>query len=541
MAIVRHSIKEFEKYVPLSEKNIEKLSLFGTPVELLDKEIEIEVNPNRPDLIPLQGLVRAFKTFQGKTKLKKYSINKPEKNYKVVVDKSVKEIRPDTVCAIVKNLELDNEKIKDLVNVQEKIHSTMGRNRKKLAIGIYPLDKIKFPLRYEAKNPLNIKFTPLGSEKEMNAQQILKRHVTGKEYAHLLKGKQKFPIFTDANKKILSLPPIINSNETGKIVENTKDLFIECTGFNTDTLNKTLNILVTSLIDMGGTAYSMKIEDRKKQITPDLTTEKMKISLENVNKLLGINLKEKEMVNLLNKMGHKYKKGFALVSAWRTDILHEVDLIEDIAIAYGYDNFDSEIPELSTIGEESRENKLKSKIAELLIGLNLLEISSYHLMKKEEVKKMKLKNVLEVENSKTEYKVLRQDLLSSVLRVLSKNKDKEYPQNIFEIGKVFSQDESKETGINEQTNLIIALTPGNFTEIKQHLEYLGKMLDLSYNIKETIQQGFIEGRTGSIILHDKEIGHFGEVHPNTLKTWNLKMPLAILELNLDEIIEKIAG
>jgi phenylalanyl-tRNA synthetase beta chain len=285
----------------------------------------------------------------------------------------------------------------------------------------------------------------------------------------------------------------------------------------------------------------MKIEDRKKRITPDLTTEKMKISLENVNKLLGINLKEKEMVNLLNKMGHEYKKGIVFVPAWRTDILHEVDLIEDIAIAYGYDNFDSEIPELSTIGEESKENKLKSKIAELLIGLNLLEISSYHLMKKEEVKKMKLKNILEVENSKTEYKVLRQDLLSSVLRVLSKNKDKEYPQNIFEIGKVFSQDETKETGINEQTNLIIALTPGNFTEIKQHLEYLGKMLDLSYNIKETTQQGLIEGRTGNIILHDKEIGHFGEVHPTTLKTWNLKMPLAILELNLDEVIEKIVG
>ena len=104
MAIVRHSTKEFEKHITLSDDNLEKLSLFGTPVEQVDKEVEIEVNPNRPDLIPLQGLVRAFKSFQGKLKIKNYSINKPEKNYKVIVDKSVKEVRPNTACAIVKNL-----------------------------------------------------------------------------------------------------------------------------------------------------------------------------------------------------------------------------------------------------------------------------------------------------------------------------------------------------------------------------------------------------------------------------------------------------
>jgi len=539
MEIVRHSKKEFEKHVVLSDENLEKLSLFGTPVEKIDEEIEIEINPNRPDLIPLQGLVRAFISFQGKQKNKTYIINKPEKNYKVVVDKSVKDIRPETVCAIVKNLKFDNEKIKDLINIQEKLHSTMGRNRKKIAIGIYPLDKIKLPIRYEARNPLNIKFTPLGSEKELNAQQILKRHPTGIEYSQLLKGKPKFPIFKDAYKNILSLPPIINSEEIGKVTESTSELFIECTGFDKESLNKSLNIIVTSLIDIGGKVYAIKINDKKNHITPDLTTEKIKISLENVNKLLGVNLKEKEMANLLNKMGHEYKKGFVFVPAWRTDILHEVDLIEDIAIAYGYDKFIPEIPKLATVGEESRKNKLKSKISEILIGLNLLEISSYHLMKKEETKKLKLKDILEVENSKTEYKILRQNLFSSILRVLSKNKDKEYPQNIFEIGKVFSQDDNQETRIKEQTNLVIALTPGNFTEIKQHLEYLTKMLELSYRVGESTQQGFIGGRTGSIILHDKEIGHFGEVHPNTLKTWNLKMPLAVLELNLDKVIEKI--
>ena len=539
MAIVKHSIKEFEKNIKLSEKTFEELSLFGTPAETIGDEIEIEINPNRPDLIPLQGLLRAFKTFQGKIKTKNYKINKPEKNYKVRIDKSVKDVRPYTVCTIVKNLKLDDAKIKELVNIQEKIHSTLGRNRKKIAIGIYPLEKIKLPISYEAKSPSSINFAPLGTDKKMNAPQILKKHPAGKEYSHLLKGKQKFPIFVDANKKILSLPPIINSQETGKVTEKTKEIFVECSGFDKTALNKTLNILVTSLIDMGGNAYAMIIQDKKKEITPNLSSEKIKISVENVNKLLGLALKEKEIGKLLKKMECEYKNKFVSFPAWRTDILHEADIIEDIAIAYGYDKFSPEIPKLSTIGEELKENKLKFKISELLAGLNLLEVSSYHLIKLEESKRMKMKNLLEIENSKTEYKLLRPNLLIPILRVFSENKDKEYPQNIFEIGKVFLQEDNQETGITEQTNLIIALTPGNFTEIKQHLDYFAKMLDIKFQIGEASKNEFIEGRTGKIILNEKEIGHFGEVHPNTLKTWNLKMPLAILELNLDEVIGKI--
>jgi len=541
MAIVKHSIKEFEKNMKLSEKIFEELSLFGTPAETIGDEIEIEINPNRPDLIPLQGLLRAFKTFQGKIKTKNYKINKPEKNYKVRIDKSVKDVRPYTVCTIVKNLKLDDAKIKELVNIQEKIHSTLGRNRKKIAIGIYPLEKIKLPISYEAKSPSSINFAPLGTDKEMNAPQILKKHPAGKEYSHLLKGKQRFPVFVDANKKILSLPPIINSQETGKITEKTKEIFVECSGFDKTALNKTLNILVTSLIDMGGNAYAMIIQDKKKELTPDLSSEKIKISIENVNKLLGLALKEKEIGKLLKKMECEYKNKIVSVPAWRTDILHEADIIEDIAIAYGYDKFSPEIPKLSTVGEELKENKLKFKISELLAGLNLLEVSSYHLIKSEESKRMKTKNLLEIENSKTEYKLLRPNLLIPILRVLSENKDKEYPQNIFEIGKVFSQDDNQETGIKEQTNLVIALTPGNFTEIKQHLDYFAKMLDIKFQIEEVSKNEFIEGRTGRILLDEKEIGHFGEVHPNTLKTWNLKMPLAVLELNLDEVIEKIVS
>ena len=330
MANVKFSKREFEKYLKLTEEIKEKIPMFGTPLEKVEgDEIEIEIFPNRPDLLSLHGWIRGFLGFIGKkTGLQTYKINKSEKDFEVNIDKSVLEVRPYTACAIIKKLKFTDEKIKEVIDIQEKIHNTLGRNRKKIAIGIYPLEKIKLPIRFEAKDPKDIKFVPLEARAEMNGRQILSSHPTGKEYAHLLRGYDKYPVFIDGNNEILSMPPIINSHKTGKITEETKEIFIECSGFNLDILKKTLNILVTMFIDMGGTAYEMKIKHKKGDyITPDLKTEKMKINLENCNKLLGLNLSEKDIRKNLEKMGYNYKKGEVEIPSWRTDIIHENDLI----------------------------------------------------------------------------------------------------------------------------------------------------------------------------------------------------------------------
>jgi len=533
--------KEFEKHIKITKEIEEKISLFGTPLENIDSEkIEIEVFPNRPDLISLQGFIRGFKAFLGKeTGLKKYKLNKPEKNYLVKIDKSVKSVRPYTVCAIVKNLDLNDERIKSIIDLQEKLHITIGRNRKKVAIGIYPLEKIALPITYTAKKPGEIKFQPLESKKELTSLQILQRHPAGKKYSGLLKNQDKFPIFMDAKNNILSMPPIINSQETGRIQESTKEVFIECSGFDYRILEKTLNIIVTTLAEMSGKIYQMTIQDSKKSITPILTPEKTRISLENINKLLGLSLKQRDLSSLLAKMGHDYKSNIVESPSWRTDILHEVDIIEDIAIAYGYNNLKPEIPSISTIGKESKESKINNKIAELLTGLELLEISTFHLIKSEESKLMKIQKPLEVLDSKTEYKILRPNLLIPTLRILSENLDSEYPQKIFEIGTTFKQNEETETEIQENQNLIMALTPGNFTEAKQHLDYLFNKIGLTYKLQEFEQTGFIQGRTGEIIFNNKSIGIIGEVHPAILKKLGLRIPLSVVEISLDEIYKKL--
>lgn len=253
MTILTLNKRELEKKVgKLTEKLKEEITNMGTPVDdETDEELMIEVFPNRPDLLSFQTFSRSLNNYLGKTKITKYSIEKPQKDYKVVIDKSVKKVRPYTVCAIVKGLRLDDQKIKDIIDIQEKLHLTIGRKRKKLAIGIYPLDKIDLPIKFEAKKPSEIKFRPLEYPSEITGAQILRQHPAGRDYADLLKGEEVYPIFTDANGQILSMPPIINSHETGRVLEETKEVFIECSGFNLHYLNKTLNILVTALAEMG--------------------------------------------------------------------------------------------------------------------------------------------------------------------------------------------------------------------------------------------------------------------------------------------------
>lgn len=545
MAGIKFSRKDFEKYIPITKEIEEKISLFGTHLESLDKnEIELEITANRPDLYSIHGFMRNFLAFlDKKTGLKEYKLNKPQKDFQVIIDSSVKDIRPFTTCAIIKNLKFNDSTIKEMIDIQEKIHTTLGRNRKKIAIGIYPLEKITLPITFKAMKPQEIKFQPLEMDRDLNGLQILQQHPTGREYAHLLEGKDKYPIFIDAKNNILSMPPIINSHKTGKVSESTKDIFIECSGFDFAILNKTLNILVTMFADMSPEVqiYQMNlIYGKDKQITPNLESEKMKLSTENVNKLLGLKLKEQEIKKLLEKAGYNYnpKTKIVEIPAWRTDIMHEVDIIEDIAISYGYNNFTPEIPQISTIGQINLIENLKSKISDILLGLKITEISSYHLLTKEDLKKLGQKTEIEVEDSKSEYKYLRRDLVTMALKALAENVDKEYPQRIFELGEAFTRDNTQETGIKEKQllSIVIANKDAGFTEIKQILDYLMRMLGKSYEIQQVQNNYLIEGRAGKIIIEGKEIGYLGELKPEILSMIKLKMPVIILELDIKALL-----
>src|SRR3989344_3774014 len=549
MTILTFSKKEFEAKVGKFTKEIEeKITMMGTPIDSVDgDEISAEVFPNRPDLLSFQNFTRAVLMFIGKKSIQKFNLNKPEKNLIVNVEKAVKGVRPYTVCAVAKDLKLDDSKIKELIDLQEKLHGSIGRKRKKLAIGIYPLDKIKFPIRFTSKRFDEISFVPLESKKEMNAKSILKNHPAGIEYGHLLEGHQVYPVFIDADGKILSMPPIINSDETGRINEKTKEVFIECSGFNLHYLNKALNIIVSTLIEMNAKVYQVNVKDSSGNfISPDMSSQEVKFKLEDVNKTLGLSLTEKQIKTYLAKMGIDFmssKSGYtALVPALRTEILHWIDLTEEIAIAYGYENFVPEVPKISTIAQADISEKRKNTISTILSSLGLIETSSFHLTNKKDIKKMHFdfKEFLEIENSKTERDTLRMDILSNLLQILSENSNSSYPQKIFEIGVTFSKDKSNktETGVNEKCSLAIALTDEviSFTDAVQVLEYLFKMLDEEFKIEQVENSNYIAGRVGRILVSGKEIGFIGEIAPRVLRNWKFKMPVASIEIDLEFLL-----
>ncbi|MAG47974.1 phenylalanine--tRNA ligase subunit beta [archaeon] len=536
MPTVNLNKKQFETLVGKSlelDKLRDRISMLGTDLESIEgNEITVEIFPNRPDMLSEQGFARAFSSFIGiKKGLREYTAKKS--NYEIIIDPSVKKVRPYTACAVVKNLKFNDENLKSIIQLQEKLHTSYGRNRRKVAIGVYPLEKIKFPIDYLALPPEKIKFTPLEYSEVMNAMQILTKTNTGREFAHLLEKETLYPIFRDKNNSILSMPPIINSNDSGKITETTKDVFIECSGFDLNSLKKCLNIIVTTLADIGGVIYETKLKYKKPITTPDLKPEKIKLNTNYVNKILGLSLSEKEIKSLLEKMGFNYNKNEVSIPPYRADILHEIDLIEDIAIAYGYENFEETIPNVATIGSESKLSKFKRKISEILIGLKFLETSTFSLSNKNNLnKKMNSKKGLtQVESPvNSDYDTLRSWMLPSLMQVLNTNKHYEYPQELFEIGTIFED-------IKESQSLSIVKCEGNFTEIKQILDLLMSSLNLEYEIQEDNHSSFIEGRSGKIIIKEKNLGFLGELSPEVITNWDLELPVSALELNISKLFK----
>jgi phenylalanyl-tRNA synthetase beta chain len=506
-------------------------------------EFSVEVNPNRPDMLSVEGLARAFSSFMNiKTSLRQY---KAEKSiYMVTVDSSTKPVRPYIVCAAVTGMAFTDDSIKSLMDIQEKLHITHARKRRKAAIGVHDLDKVKFPLLYTTEDP-SFKFIPLGEEKEMTLDNILKHTPKGKDYGWVLKGKERYPLLMDSSDKVMAMPPIINSIHT-MVDENTKNLFIDVTGTDEKTINEILNIVVTALAERIGRIHLVKIKYPQGETeTPKLQTKTMDLEPAYVNKLLGLNLKNNEMIEYLKRMGFdatEIAKGNlqVIIPCYRTDIMHAIDLVEDIAIGYGYDRFEPEIPNISTIGEEDPLENFSKKLKNLLVGYGLQEVVTFMLTNRNNsYKKMKVeeKDVIETINAKTEdYSVMRSWLLPSLMEVLWRNRHREYPQNIFEVGDVLELSLSSETGAKTMRKLGVVLchSKANFSEMKSMVESILSNLKIKdYRIEESTLPCFIPGRAAKIVINEKNLGRFGEINPEVISNWEIEMPVTACEICVD--------
>ncbi len=499
---------------------------------------------NRPDLWSAEGIAREIKGRCVKGGCPKYTIK--QSDVVVNVDKKNKDIRPYTVCAVVKNLKITPAILSQIIQLQEKIHTTFGRNRKEVAMGIYDLDRIKPPIRFTTVRPDGIKFVPLDFEEKLTPREILEKHPKGKEFGHLLKDCKEYPIFIDSKNEVLSIPPIINSNYSGKVTEETKNAFIECSGFNFKFLIPALNVVVAALGDRKFDIESVKVVYPDKiMITPDMTPKKTSVDADYVNKISGLNLSGNEICKLLEKANYDTKlvgkKIELLYPAYRQDIMHPRDVVEDVIISYGYNKVEPVIPKLKTVGGIDEMEIFSNKVAGIMVNLGFQEILSYTLTNKENLfKKMNVneEKIVEIENPVSlNWNVFRNWLLPSLMDFFSNNQHVSYPQKIFEIGDVVIIDERQETRTRNIRKIAVAIADSKigYQDIAVILDALLSKLNVKCKLKRSEHGSFIDGRVADILVKNRPVGFVGEIHPLVIRNWKLEMPMVAFEIDLSEI------
>lgn len=496
---------------------------------------------NLPYLWSAEGVARLIRGVIGKHRGIPILDVFKKSEHRLIVDKSVSSVRPYIAAFVATGFKVDDYLIKQMIDLQEKFCAGYGRRRKKAAIGVYNYNKIKFPVHYNATDPESVKFVPLDFKKEMTQQEILEEHPTGKEYAWILEGQVKYPILTDDNNSVLSFPPIINSNYSGKIEIGDSDLFFEATGEDLDSVLLAANIFSQAFFDRGFKIYSVDVEYPDEKITtPFIFNESVRISKGQIKDLLGLELKDEEIRKLLEKMQYNFKDFKVFIPPYRRDIMHPVDIIEDIAIAYGYDNIEMHHLEEYTMGKPIEFNDFIDKIRDVIIGLGYQEIMSPVLSSKHVLlENMDISDfgTIEIEKPQSEtYSAVRSWLLPIMIEILSKNKHVDYPQRIFEEGLVSVNKKGEAKDIH-RVALVSAHANADFTEAKQALDALLTAFGVSYIVKETEHSSFITGRVGRVSVNGKEIAYVGEINPKVLSNFDLNVPVCGFELNLSELFE----
>jgi phenylalanyl-tRNA synthetase beta chain len=401
----------------------------------------------------------------------------------------------------------------------------------------------------------------------MSPKQILERHQKGKEYGHLIHGSD-FPILIDAADNVLSMPPVINSAWTGKVTEQTKNVFVEVTGWDERIVSLALNVVVTALADRGGKIESVTIKSGKSIVTPDLGSSSMAVDTDQIRKFLGLQLSDAEIVKLLERARYDAKpKDEKLVCIWpgyRADVMHVRDIIEDAGILFGYNEMQPDIPRLHTPGGQTAFEEFCVQLKELGIGLGFQEIMTFILTNKENLfKKMEsaVLPIAEIANPvSANWSAMRSWLTPSVLEFLAKNMHVEYPHRVFEVGDCVVLDERAETRTRTLRQICMAATDTKvgYQDLASVLDALLRNLGIVYKLQSCSckvesrippaqeKQGFslcphyIDGRATEIIAGENSIGTIGEIHPQVLNNWGLGKPVTALELSVDALWELVS-
>ena len=531
----------------------DQLPLLGTDIDRCDKDVlDIEIFPNRPDLLSGETLSRAIRSFiHHQNSGPELQVSKG--NITMTVDPELKQIRPIILGAVVKNIDLEklgiqsDEFIKSLMDHQEKLHFALGRGRKRASIGVHDLSTIAPPFRVKAVSGEQ-KFVPLAMEEPMSINEILENHPKGIDYAHLLDGFNKFPVIIDSKDNILSFPPIINGNQT-TVTASTKDFFIDVTGWDFRSCEASLMLIALQLQELGGSIESVNITncDGVEQVFPNGKPVEHVLPTNMLDGLLGRELNEQELTKSINRMGGKFisrnSEQIKLeMPRWRFDILHPVDLVEDIAIGHGFEDLGEDIPRSPMTAKPRSDANLLRRIRDSMQGLGMMQIQSLTLSNDDDqfnlVRWSNVGEVTRITNPITiDHTLLRQYLLPGLLRLLSSNRHHDLPQSVFELGTVVRDHKN-----SSRLAFLVAERTGGFAAIRGRIQAF--LRDLGANEYEVQplpdnEGPWLAGRAAKIIVNGNHIGCFGEIDPHVAEHFELKVPMNGAEFCLHEIAKAI--
>ncbi|MCX8013620.1 MAG: phenylalanine--tRNA ligase subunit beta, partial [Rectinema sp.] len=422
--------------------------------------IKIELNDtNRPDLWTTAGLARQLFIYRtGKVPSYPFFASRrktQEAPYRVVVEKSVRQVRPWLAGFVAKGPAISDALLRDMIQTQEKLAWNFGRKRKGVSIGIYRIALIEWPVRYHGVDPDKVSFVPLQETRTMTLNQILEEHPKGIEYASILKGQPIHPLLTDAKGRVLSYPPIINSADLGAVQVGDTEVFIEVTGSDYPSVALSASIMACDLADMGFEIRNVQVDYEydtpfgTSVVFPWYFQEEVSVTLEEANRLLGSSLDIQDALASLQRMGLcAYSEDGVRIKVappeYRNDFLHPVDIIEDLMIGHGLGNFPPERPHDFTIGRLTPIERFSRKVKTLMVGLGYQEmIYNYLGSGKDFAENMQIHPALlvKIANPMTEnYEYLRNSPLPSLLLTERVSAKASYPHRTFEAGKVAIKD-----------------------------------------------------------------------------------------------------
>lgn len=550
----------------------QKKSKEGLSTEVLYK---IEVAANRYDLLCVEGLALALKSFLKKSKFPKFKIlnSNPDHIEQLIVEETVSKVRPVGMSAILRNIKFTDDSIKGFMDLQDKLHNNICRGRTLVSVGTHDLDTVKGPFYYRALKPEQIKFVPLSRKEEVDGNglmRMLKDDPKLGKYLYMIEKEELFPAFVDSEGVIMSVPPIINSEHT-RIKETTKNVFLDITATDYTKANIVLNTLIAMFscyCEQPFTVEQVNVVDAvtgKVTPFPNLEPGVFKADINYLKSISGVpkDLNAEEICGLLEKMELESKKlsdteieVYAPIT--RSDILHACDIAEDLAIAYGYNNI--EIKEVQTLchGKQQQINKLTDIFRREMATGGYVEFLTMSLLSRKEMFSNMLrgeeeeKTAVKIGYAKTkELDFVRTSLVPGLLKSIEANKANQLPYKIFEISDCCQIDDSNEVGAINRRKLCFAYcnTFSGFEILQGMVDKLMKKIGLEFNVADktktyTIKRSeypqYFEDRQADLLILDGiNIGSFGIVHPKILKNFGIKNPVSICEIDIQKVFDLI--